>query len=408
MWRRKPSDNKIPLILVALLPLCGCSPRSAQPEVVGVTEEWVTYSPVDQRKTVPPPDQSPSAQRVRELEQQLAERDRQIAAVNNEIQTARGQGAAPAAAAPASVASAAQGQPPPAQAAPAPPPAPHAETVEPQQAAAQPARARAADTKPAPAPGQVEAAGSSGPSADADDATDTPPPMGNAKNAAPTDATRNGAPDPRLAAAQKRIVTLERQLVMEVKRRQEVESEMTRLLAETSAGPYEQAQNVVEKHLREELGRARKEITQLRTTLVSERRERDDLERRFAALQAQVETAAKAAPQGGVSNEEVEALKERQRRVLASIQQDLAASRQHEAELRQALEASQGPNGVSVADDVSNLRAENSALQLRLDQEHQRNRDLATKLQLATRVTDLIYKMQSSGTESVAAVPIPH
>lgn len=264
---------------------------------------------------------------------------------------------------------------------------------------AQPAEPKAA---PAPAPAETAEAGDSG------DATDTAAPTASAKGAPESGAARNGAADPRLAVAQKRIATLERQLVMEVKRRQEVESEMTRLLAETSAGPYEQAQNVVEKHLREELGRARKEITQLRTTLVTERRERDDLERRFAALQAQVETAAKTAPAGGVSNEEVEALKERQRRVLASIQQDLAASRQHEAELRQALEESRGPNGVSVADDVSSLRAENSALQLRLDQEHQRNRDLATKMQLATRVTDLIYKMQSSGTESVAAVPIPH
>src|SRR5689334_3743893 len=101
MWRRKSSNNKFPLLLVLLLPLCGCSPRG--PQVVGVSEEWVTYSPVDQRKTVPPPDESPSAQRVRDLEQQLAQRDRQIAAVNNEIQTARGQEAAVAPVAPAPV-----------------------------------------------------------------------------------------------------------------------------------------------------------------------------------------------------------------------------------------------------------------------------------------------------------------
>jgi hypothetical protein len=44
---------------------------------------------------------------------------------------------------------------------------------------------------------------------------------------------------------------------------------------------------------------------------------------------------------------------------------------------------------------------------MRLDEEHQRNRELAAKLQLATRVTDLIYKMQSRGIESVAAVPVP-
>jgi chromosome segregation ATPase len=236
--------------------------------------------------------------------------------------------------------------------------------------------------------------------------------------AAAPDASRPGtaaaqtAPPPagaelRLADAQRRIGRLERQLELEVKRRKDVEAEMARLLQETSAGPYQQADNVVEKHLREELGRARKEISQLQSTLLTERRQRDELERRFAALQAQVQAAAGAAPRGGVSDEEVEALKERQRRVLASIQQDLAASKNREAELRQALEQSQGADGVSVAEEVGSLRSQNSALQMRLDEEHQRNRELSAKLQLATRVTDLIYKMQSSGSESVAAIPLP-
>ena len=218
------------------------------------------------------------------------------------------------------------------------------------------------------------------------------------------------ANDPRLLEAERRIARLQKQLAAEVKRRHEVEAEMTRLLQETSAGPFDKAVNVVEKHLREELTRARKEIRELRNTLTAERRERDNLERRYAALQAQVEATAKAAPREGVPNEEVEALKERQRRVLASIQQDLAATKQRETELRQALEQTDGADGASVAEEVSGLRSENSALQMRLDQEHQRNRELAAKLQLATRVTDLIYKMQSNGSDSVAAVPLtePH
>ena len=69
--------------------------------------------------------------------------------------------------------------------------------------------------------------------------------------AAPTSAT-----DERLAAAQKKIARLEQQLKLEVQRRHDVEGEMGRLLQETSAGPFEHADDVVEKHLREELDRA--------------------------------------------------------------------------------------------------------------------------------------------------------
>jgi hypothetical protein len=211
-----------------------------------------------------------------------------------------------------------------------------------------------------------------------------------------------------LADAQKRIAKLEQQLRLEVNRREQVEAEMSRLLKETSAGPYEQqAPNVVEKHLRRELDRARKEIRDLRATVQSERRERDQLERRYAALQAQVDATAQVPMVAGVPNEEVEALKERQRRVLASIQQDLIASKQREKELQQSLEQAQGADGVSLAGEVTDLRSENSALQLRLNEEHQRNRDLSAKLSLATRVTDLIYKMQNGAVQSVAAVPLP-
>jgi len=60
---------------------------------------------------------------------------------------------------------------------------------------------------------------------------------------------------------------------------------------------------------------------------------------------------------------------------------------------------------VSLADAVSGLRTENSALQRRLDEEHRRNRDLQAKLQTATRVTDLIFKMQSSGSAPATVAP---
>lgn len=268
---------------------------------------------------------SPAEQRVQQLEAQLAERDREIAAVQGEIQNARQQPA------------------------PAPPPA-------------------AAEAPPA-----------------------------SAVEAAPAEAGATGAAaakDAQLAAAQRQISTLEARLDSEVQRRKQVESEMARLLEETSAGPYERTGNVVDQHLREQLAGAQREIADLRTTLTSERRERSDLEKRFSALQAQLERGG-----GGTGNdsEEVAALKERQRRVVASIQQDLLASQQREAELRASLEHTEGSDGVSLADNVTSLRAENAALQRRLDQEHQQNRELSSKLKLAGRVTDLIFKMQSSG-----------
>lgn len=390
MWRRRPLENPVPLLLVALLPWYGCAPQAGgRAEIVDVSEKWVAYSPEQPPATQPgaaQPDESPAARRVRELEQRLAQQDRQIAAVQGEIQTTRGDprtGASPRPAEPGGAeeeSNAAPAAPEPAVAArpPEPPPPAAPATI---GARTQPGSSPDSAAPPAVAPVVATTAGA---------------------GALPAAAT-----DPKLADAQRRIGRLERQLELEVKRRKDVEAEMARLLQETSSGPYEQASNVVEKHLREELGRARKEISQLRSTLLSERRERDDLERRYGALQTQVQATANAAPRVGVSNEEVEALKERQRRVLASIQQDLAASKQREVELRQTIEQSQGADGVSVAEDVSSLRSENSALQMRLDEEHQRNRDLSAKLQLATRVTDLIFKMQSNGAQSVAAVPLP-
>jgi hypothetical protein len=400
MWRRRPLENLVPLLLAALMPWCGCAPQAAHratSEVV--SEEWVAYSDADDLPRTAAGEPSPAALRVRQLEQEMAERDRQIAAVQTDLQAAGEQ--------PAAATTATRGAE---SAAPRP-----AEPVPAAQASAPPvaapaAKAPATDARPG-GQGAAEAKqdtpqdAAAAPPRSADAA---PPPAAATRAAAPVaDVPVVSRNDPRLQEAERRIARLQRQLASEVKRRQEVEAEMTRLLQETSAGPFDQAVNVVEKHLREELTRAHKEIRDLRATLTSERRARDDLERRYAALQAQVQATAKAAPAAGVSNEEMEALKERQRRVLASIQQDLAASKQREAEMRQALEQAQDPNGVSVADEVSGLRSENSALQMRLDEEHQRNRELSAKLQLATRVTDLIYKMQSTGTEGVAAVPLP-
>lgn len=291
---------------------------------------------------------TPAERQIRELEAQLAERDRTIAAVQTQLANARRQSA----------------------------PDPSAQAAEGASGAAMASassRAGAASTATA---GAADGAG---------------------------DAMRAAlaAKDAQLAEAQQQIATLESRLVAEIQRREQVEGEMKKVLEETSSGPFERSDNVVDQHLRDQLASARQEIAELRATIATERRERSDLERRYAALQQQLEHAGRSSEN---DSDEIAALKERQRRVLASIQQDLAASRQRESELRAAL-AQQDGDAVSLADSVTSLRAENAALQRRLDDEHRQNRELASKLKLAGRVTDLIFKMQSSGATTASSMP---
>ena len=293
---------------------------------------------------------TPAERQVQELEAQLAERDRTIATVQNQLRAARQEPAADASAG---------GTP---------------------SAAA----AAAANT------GAAGSAGSAGAAAAA------------AGGAGANAAAALAAKDAELGEAKRQIATLETKLEGEIQRRKQVENEMAKVLEETSSGPFERGganANMVDKHLRDQLASAQQEIGELRATIAGERKERGDLERRYAALQQQLERTVHT----GNDSEEVAALKERQRRVLASIQQDLAASQQRESELRAALNQD-GNEGVSLADSVTSLRAENTALQRRLDDEHRQNRELASKLKLAGRVTDLIFKMQSSGATTASAV----
>jgi hypothetical protein len=409
MGRRRPF-TEFSLLMAAVLSGTACAPRNPHsevsiPGVIGAPPGVVTGTEHVENVSVDPA----VAGRVRGLEQQLATQDRRIAAVRSEMDAARA--GVPAQPAIPDRGAREQNVPPtpqdvrpaPQTAAPvsaAPQPQPALPPIAAIPAGAMPPSPPSAPMSPSAAPSQ----GSTG-ATSSGTAAPSPPAIADKGTAAqPSGSTA----DPRLAGAQRRIARLERMLASEVKRRHEVEAEMDRLLQETSAGPYEQSTSVVEKHLREQLDRARKEIAGLRNTLASERRSRDDVERRFAALQVQLQSAAAGdAPVPAARREEVEALKERQRRVLASIQQELAASKQRETELRQTIETAQGANGVSLADTVSGLRTENSALQLRLDEEHQRNANLNAKLQLAQRVTELIFRMQQNGTQPVAATALP-
>ncbi len=192
-----------------------------------------------------------------------------------------------------------------------------------------------------------------------------------------THSTGAGTGSPQLLA------TLRDRLVAERERRVQLEHELARLREETSAGPFENKQQV-------ELQKAQKEIAQLRESLATERRAREKIQRDYEALQAQLQKSAPASSE----SEEIAALKERQQRVLAAIKRDLAASQQREQELREVLAATQGADAVPLAEAITNLRAENAAFQARLEEEHRRNRELSAKLATAMRVTDLIFRMQ--------------
>lgn len=323
-------------VIAAALLVSGCVPRTyptALPpdEMPAASDATAAEAPP---QTVASRPLTPAERQVRELEAQLAERDRAIAAVQTQLRNAHRQPGGAAATGGAAV--------------------------------------------PAPAPGNG-----------ADSAAEA------TLNAPAAIAAALAAKDAELVDARRQITTLETRLESEIERRKQVEGEMAKVLEETSSGPFERAgsANVVDQHLREQLASAQQEIGELRATITNERKERGDLERRYAALRQQLERAG----EHGDDSEEVAALKERQRRVLASIQQDLAASQQRESELRTALAQEDG-DGVSLADSVTSLRAENAALQNRLEDEHRQNRELASKLKLAGRVTDLIFKMQSSGS----------
>ncbi len=184
------------------------------------------------------------------------------------------------------------------------------------------------------------------------------------------------------------IARLETELASERSRRVAAEDQLARMREETSSGPFDAATATA-------LEEARGEIEQLRQQLQRERGERDDLEQRYAELKVRLDQQP-AVVEAAVPVEVAE-LQEDQRRLMAAIQQDLEASRKREAELRSTIANLQGAEGGGLTDRVRDLETENLALQSTLDAEHQRNVDLAAKLEVATRVADLIFKMRREG-----------
>jgi hypothetical protein len=217
-----------------------------------------------------------------------------------------------------------------------------------------------------------------------------------AEEAAGTDAGREASPaaseappaknEQRAAADASdaiRLKAAEAQLSEERNKRSELEAELERLRRETSVGPYADS-------AADELRAARRKIEGLEAALASAHRARDELAAKYEALRTRLQAVSEQS--SAALQAQVKVLEQQQREALASVEQELAASRSRETELREALAAAErGREGASWA-LVADLRAENAALRARLEEEHQRNVVLAGKLKLASRIAEMIFK----------------
>ncbi len=160
--------------------------------------------------------------------------------------------------------------------------------------------------------------------------------------------------------------------------------------------------------LHRKLAAAKSQITELRDALAAERVQRERMADELRALQQQAAHAPPPEPaETTAENAELQARLESLRAEKASITESfnrsLAASQQRTAELERQLAASQAAAtaGAATGDaDAASVRADNQALRARLNEEHRRTEELAAKLRVATRVTDLIFKMQAQQVQA--------
>jgi len=186
------------------------------------------------------------------------------------------------------------------------------------------------------------------------------------------------------------VTALREELVAERAKRDELQAELNRMRAETSAGPYEREQDVA-------LQKAEQEIATLQSALRQEGQARDELQREYEALRAKVRSQggeAAAIAENASLREQIARLKAEQEQEIASIRQDLEASRQREAELKATLAATEAADAAASETRVAELEEENRTLRSQIEQERQRAQELEAKLKVATRVSDLIFRLE--------------
>ncbi|MGD0950752.1 MAG: hypothetical protein ABSA52_25505 [Candidatus Binatia bacterium] len=191
------------------------------------------------------------------------------------------------------------------------------------------------------------------------------------------------------------IARLQEALTQEQQRREQVETELSRLKQETSSPPYG------ENHAGEaDLRAAKQQVTELRTALEQERAARERLAEDFRALQQRAE-AENAGGHADAENAQLrlqlKQLEDEKQSIAESFNRSLAESQQRAAELEEQLTKARATEQADAGSDgkLADIRAENAALRARLDEEHRHTEELAGKLKVAMRVTDLIFKMRA-------------
>jgi chromosome segregation ATPase len=271
-------------------------------------------------------------------------------------------------------------------------------------------RARATDTPGVSVPGGAEAshdeAASPAPvpspgGADADGAT--------SQFAAAEAASRDDSDSADKVSPGVLVASLRQALSEERQRRQSAETQLERLKEETSRPPYGEEPATLpygnESPLSVDFAAAKQEIVELRHVLDDERAQRARLTNDLIALQLRVEREGSS---GGDHAGDAPELQERLHKLEAerqaavdALNRNLAASQQRTADLEaelaaaRAADAGTDPSAAAVDSEMASIHAENAKLRARLEDEHRRTEELASKLKLATRVTDLIFKMQA-------------
>jgi DNA repair exonuclease SbcCD ATPase subunit len=207
------------------------------------------------------------------------------------------------------------------------------------------------------------------------------------------------------------VASLRVALTQEQQRRQAVETELERLKEETSTPALTAGDEAAG-----ELAAAKAQITELRDALADERVQRERMADDLRVLQQRAAHAppAEANPEDADLRARIDSLKAEKDAIMESFNRSLAASQQRSAELERQLAASQAATAAAAAgtaaappasdSEAASIRAENAALRSRLEEEHRRTGELAAKLRVATRVTDLIFKMQAGQAQ---AQPLP-
>jgi chromosome segregation ATPase len=210
------------------------------------------------------------------------------------------------------------------------------------------------------------------------------------------------------------IASLRTALFQEQQRRQEAETELGRLKEETARPPYAESGPT-----EADLAAAKQQVSELRTALEDERTARARLAQELTALQRRAAQEAANPPTVNPENAELrarlESLQAERQAAMDSFNRTLASSQKRAADLEQELAVARAnaaaappaaPASAGTTDPAAaTVQVENAALRARLDEEHRRTQELTAKLKLATRVTDLIFKIQTQESQGQPAQP---